>query len=49
MKKKIRELLLDSAFQLFSKEGFQGANIATFLSDVDKERIEQKIVMKYFK
>ena len=34
MKKNTRELLLDSAFQTFYKQGFQGANIATILNDV---------------
>jgi len=34
MKKNTRELLLDSAFQTFYKQGFQGANIATILTDV---------------
>jgi len=34
MKKDTRKLLLDSAFQTFYKQGFQGANIATILSDV---------------
>ena len=34
MKKNTRELLLDSAFQTFYKQGFQGANIARILSDV---------------
>ena len=33
-KQDTRELLLDSAFQTFYKQGFQGANIATILSDV---------------
>ena len=28
MKKNTREFLLDSAFQTFSKEGFQGANLS---------------------
>jgi len=35
MKKNTRELLLDSAFQTFYKQGLQGVNIATVLSDVD--------------
>ena len=34
MKKNTRELLLDSAFKTFYKQGFQGANIATILNDV---------------
>ena len=34
MKKDTRELLLDSAFQTFYKQGFQGANIASILTDV---------------
>jgi TetR/AcrR family transcriptional repressor of nem operon len=34
MKKNTRELLLDSAFQTFYKQGFQGANIATILTDI---------------
>ena len=33
-KQNTRELLLDSAFQTFYKQGFQGANIATILTDV---------------
>jgi len=33
-KQDTRELLLDSAFQTFYKQGFQGANIATILTDV---------------
>ena len=70
MKKNTRELLLNSAFQTFYKHGFQGANIATILTDVGinkgsmyhffkskkelglaviKERIEQKLLMKYNK
>ena len=34
MKKDTRKLLLDSAFQTFYKQGFQGANIASILTDV---------------
>jgi len=34
MKKDTREALLDSAFNTFYKQGFQGANIATILNDV---------------
>ena len=34
MKKNTRELLLGSAFQTFYKHSFQGANIATILTDV---------------
>ena len=34
MKKDTRKLLLDSAFQTFYKHGYQGANIASILSDV---------------
>ena len=33
-KQNTRELLLDSAFKTFYKQGFQGANIATILTDV---------------
>ena len=33
-KQNTRELLLDSAFQTFYKQGFQGANIASILADV---------------
>jgi len=33
-KQNTRELLLDSAFKTFYKQGFQGANIATILNDV---------------
>ncbi len=33
-KQNTRELLLDSAFQTFYKQGFHGANIATILTDV---------------
>jgi len=34
MKKKTRELLLDSAFKSFYKNGFQGANIAEILKEI---------------
>ncbi len=34
MKKDTREALIDSAFNTFYKQGFQGANIATILSEV---------------
>lgn len=34
MKMTTRERLLDSAFQTFYRQGFQGANIATILTDV---------------
>lgn len=69
-KNNTRERLLDSAFQTFYKQGFQGANITTILTDVGinkgsmyhffkskkelgltvvKERIEQKLLIKYTK
>ena len=34
MKKNTRDALLDSAFEVFYKQGFQGANIATILTKV---------------
>jgi len=33
-KQDTRELLLDSAFKTFYKQGYQGANIATLLKEV---------------
>lgn len=35
MKKETRERLIDSAFAIFYKQGYQGANIATILQDVN--------------
>ena len=46
MKKNTREALLDSAYNTFYKQGFQGANIATILNDVG---INKGSMYHYFK